>query len=324
MASQIYDPNSQTYNPGSTGFGTATPYNPTSGAVGSGAGGINTNNGMAPGAMSGPATAPTLSAPSQSGGTYSNGMAPYAPGGLQPGQGSPGDVGFNGNVPGAGENVSASYLSYYGANGTPTTSNDAQQAYTDFRNSTPANMNPYYDNAERNATNDINKQMAARGSFGSSNAVGVLSNATTNLRAQQAKDEAQYGLSRYGLEGQLASGADSSSGAQSQNDLNWMRGISDLGFANQKEGTARYELGNEDAFKAASTMSGIQGSVGAAEIANDQALLEQMLQAGSGATADQVTAMQNKLSAAQAQSNQNTAATTGALQTGASALSAYV
>lgn len=295
------------------------PYNPSAGTVGSGAGGINTNNGAAPGTVSGSSTAPTLTAPSQSGGQYSN-----TPVGLQPGQGSPGDVGFNGNVPGAGENVSASYLNYYGQNGTPTTSNNAQQAYTDFRNSSPANMNPYYDNAQRNSDNAINKQMAARGQYGSSNAVGVLSNADTNLRAQQAKDEANYGLQRYGLEGQLASGSDQSSGAQSQNEMNWMNGLSNLGFANQKEGTARYELGNEDAYKAASTMSGIQGQVGGAEIANDQALLQSMLAAGSGATADQVTAAQNALALAQQKSLQSNATTTGSLQTGASALSSYV
>lgn len=289
------------------------PYDLSSGSTGSGAGGINTNSGAAPGSLSGPSTAPT----------YSPG-APYQPTGLQPGSGSPGDVGFNGNVPGAGENVSASYLNYYGANGTPTTSNNAQQAYTDFRSSSPANMAPYYDNAERNQTNTINKAMAARGSYGSSNAVGTIANASTNLRAQQAKDEAQYGLSRYGLEGQLASGSDASSGAQSTNELNWMKGVSDLGFQNQKEGTARYELGNEDAYKAASTISGIEGSTGQAEISNDQALLTAMLQAGSGATADQVAAAQTKLSQATAASNQNTATTTGALQTGASALSNYV
>lgn len=316
------NPNNAPYGfgKGSSGTPWSTGYDPNAGAVTAGAGGINTNNGMAPGTMSGSSTAPTLSAPSQSGGVYSAG----APSGLQPGQGSPGDVGFNGNVPGTGENVSASYLAYYGANGTPTTSNNAQQAYTDFRASQPANMDPYYDNAQRRSDNAINTAMAARGSFGSSNAVGVLANADTNLRAQQAKDEAQYGLSRYGLEGQLASASDQSSGAQSQNEENWMKGISDLGFQNQKEGTARYELGNEDAYKAAATMSGIEGQVGGAEIANDQALLEQMLQAGSGATADQVVAAQNALALAQAKSNQNTSQTTGALQTTGGALSAYV
>lgn len=281
---------------------------------------INTNNGLATGTMSGPSTAPTLSAPSQDQGQYSAGAAP----GLQPGQGSPGDVGFNGNVPGAGENVSASYLNYYGQTGTPTTSNNAQQAYTDFRNSTPANMDPYYDNAQRNSANDINKQMAARGQYGSSNAVGVLSNASTNLRAQQAKDNAQYGLSRYGLEGTLASGADQSSVAQSQNDMNWMNGLSNLGFANQKESTARYELGNEDAYKAASTASGIQAQVGNAEIANDEALLQQIGAAGSGATADQVTAAQNALALAQQRSLQNNATNTGSAQTAVSALNSYV
>src|ERR1700748_3093785 len=99
---------------------------------------------------------PGSTMPAQQGGT------------LQPGQGSPNDVGYNGNVPGVGENVAGSLLSYYGQNGTPSPTNNAADAYSSFRDSTPANMNPYYDNAVRNADNDINRQMAARGQFGSS------------------------------------------------------------------------------------------------------------------------------------------------------------
>lgn len=253
--------------------------------------------------------------------TTAPGAAPAT--GLQPGNGS----GINGvdlTQPGTGEDVSASYLDYYGQNGTPTTSNNADQAYQDFRSSSPANMDPYYNNAQRLSDNAINTQMAARGSYGSSNAVGTLANADTNLRAQQAKDEAQYGLSRYGLEGTLASASDQSSGAQSQNDLNWMQGVSGLGFQNQKESTARGQLGFQDQLQGAGIMSGIEGQVGSAEIANDKAALDQLLMAGSGATADQVAAAQAKLAQSTAASNNNTAQTTGAIQTGVSALGSYV
>lgn len=273
---------------------------------------INTNNGQAPGSLSGSSTAPT----------YSPG-APYPTSGLQPGNGGNG-IGVDLTTAGTGENVSGSYLNYYGQNGTPTTSNNAQQAYSQFQASTPQNMSPYYDNAVRNSNNDINKQMAARGQYGSSNAVGTLSNADTNIRSQQARDEAQYGLSRAGLSGTLASGADQSSGAQSANELNWMGGVSNLGFQNQKENTARGELVLQNQKSAADTMSGIQGQVGQSEITNDQNLLMSMLQAGSGATADQVAAAQTALSQAQAKSNQNTAQTTGGAQTIASALNSYV
>lgn len=267
---------------------------------------INTNNGQPPQNVTGSATAPSFAPGS-----------PYPSTGLQPGQGSPGDVGYNVNVPGAGENTSASYLSYYGAYGTPTTSNNAQQAYSDFRASQPVNMDPYYNNAQRLSDNAINTQMAARGSYGSSNAVGVLANADTNLRAQQAKDEAQYGLSRYGLEGQLASGSDASSLNQSQNEMGWMKGISDLGFANQKEGAARAQLGLDWTKQAADTASGIEGQVGGAEIANDKELLVQQLMATGMSAADASTAADNRLAASQAQDARTVA-------TAASALSYFV
>jgi len=303
MASQLYDPNSQTYSPGGTSFGTAPPYNPSAGAVGGGAGGINTNSTSIPLTMTGSSTAPA----------FSNSPAPPTDAGLQPGQGTPGDVGYNVNVPGAGENVSASYLALYGQNGTPTASNNAQQAYTDFRNSTPANMDPYYDNAQRNSANDINKQMAARGQYGSSNAVGVLSNASTNLRAQEAKDNAQYGISRYGLEGQLASGSDASSVNQSQNEENWMKGLTDLGFANEKEGAARAQLGLDWTKGAADTASGIEGSVGASEIAADKDLLIKQLTASGMSYADAAAAADNRVAAGNAQDARATATVTSAL-----------
>lgn len=275
---------------------------------------LNTNPGNAqPGQLTGSASAPSWSPQS----------AP-APTGLQPGDPNAGNIGVDWSRPGMGENVSSAYLGYYGQNGTPTTSNRAEEAYQSFRGSTPQNMDPYYNNAERNTVNDINKQMAARGSYGSSNAIGNISNATTNLRSQQAKDEAQYGLQRAGLMGQLGTGADQSSVQQSNNEMNWMGGLSNLGFANQKENAARGQQVLDNQYRAASTMSGIQGQVGSAEIQNDQDLLQMMLAAGSGATADQVAAAQTKLAQDRAQSNQNNAALTGAATTLAGTAKDYV
>lgn len=224
-----------------------------------------------------------------------------APTGLQPGTGNPSDVGFNGNVPGTGENVANSYLNYYGANGTPSAAQNAQGAYNAFQQSTPVDMSGYYDNAQRLQDNSINTQMAARGSYGSSNAVGTLAAADTNLRAQQANAEGQYQLQRAGLAGTLASGADASSVAGSNNDLNWMGGLSQLGFQAQKEGTARYELGNQDALTAANTMSNIQGSVGNQEIQSQYNDLVQQLTAQGMTAGDASTAAQNQLSRSDAQ-----------------------
>lgn len=243
----------------------------------------------------------------------SSAPATPSPAGLQPGQGQPSDVGYNGNVPGAGENVANSYLNMYGSTGTPSTTNDAQTAYNQFASSTPADMSSYYDNAQRQSDNAINTQMAARGSYGSSNAVGVLSNADTNLRAQQAKDEASYGLSRATLGGQLASGADASSLASSNNDLNWMTGTSDLAFKDEKEQAARAQLGLDNTKQAADTLSGIEGSVGGQEIGAQQQLLTQQLMAQGMSASDAATAAANKVSASNAQDQRAVDTTVSAL-----------
>ena len=262
-------------------------------------------------------------------GSYAPQSSQYAT--LAPGQGTPNDVGFNGNVPGMGENVSAAFLNHYGSAGTPGVSNNAQAAYSNFSanagNAPAADMSAYYDNASRLNANAINTQMAARGSYGSSNAIGQLGNAETNLRAQQARDEAQYGLqraqyglSRAGAEGSLASSADASSRGASAEERDWMSGLSDLGFKNQRESTARYELGNEDARTAAGISSGIQGDVYGKELDQQQSLLVQQLMATNGWTADQATAAANGMNQQRTDNNQ----TTGTMVEGAKALAGYV
>ena len=247
------------------------------------------------------------------------GTGTYAPAAAAQAAGGPIDVGYNGNVPGMGENVSAAFLGQYAQNGTPSTTQNAQGAYSQFQQSTPANMDPYYDNASRNSANAINTQMAARGSYGSSNAVGVLSNAETNLRAQQAKDEAGYGLSRAGLGGTLASSADQSSLANSTNERNWMSGLSDLAFQNQKQGMDRYQQHADNTFRGAQAGAGIEQRTGTAAIDAQQNLLVQTLMAQSGMSFDQATAAANQYNQQKTDSNQ----TTQDLTQGVTGLSKY-
>jgi hypothetical protein len=274
----------------------------------------NTPTNAVTGSASAPSYSPaTVGAP---GSTQSTGLAPADSSGL-------GGL-VDETQPGTGENVSNAFLNYYSQNGTPTTSNNAQQAYQSFNQSVPADMSSYYNNAQRLQDNAINTQMAARGSYGSSNAIGQLGAADTNLRANEAQANAQYGLQRAGLMGTLGSASDQSSQAQSQNEQNWMQGLSSLGFENQKEGTSRTQLVGQNQLQGANTMSGLIGQNGQAEMNNDQNLLNAMLQAGSGATADQVTAMQNKLAQQQNTSAQNQSATNGAIQAGTSALTSFV
>lgn len=72
------------------------------------------------------------------------------------------------------------------------------------------NLDPFYDNAKRRALETLNTQMASRGLFNSSAAIGAGNEAITNLEAEKANREGQYGLQRAGLLGQLAQGADAS------------------------------------------------------------------------------------------------------------------
>jgi hypothetical protein len=70
------------------------------------------------------------------------------------------------------------------------------------------NLDPYYNNAERRATEAINNQFGARGLFNSSAAMDQNAEAIGNLEAEKANREGQYGLQRAGLLGNLAQGAD--------------------------------------------------------------------------------------------------------------------
>lgn len=246
------------------------------------------------------------------------------------------DVGFNANAQGTGEQVSSAFLNHYGAEGIPGVSNNAQGAYNSWSQTAgpapgaipDANMSRYYDNASQQQANSINRQMAARGSYGSSNAIGNLSQAETNLRAQQARDEAQYGLqrgqyelqrgqyglSRAGLAGQLASAADQSSLAGSQNERGWMNDLTNLGFANQKAGTGRFLTGLGLEQDAANQASGMVGDVYGKEIDDQKNLLIQQLMASGMTANDAATAANNKLQASQAQDQRAAETTTTALK----------
>jgi hypothetical protein len=211
--------------------------------------------------------------------------------GLQ--EGVAGDVGYNGNAPGQGEQYASAALGYYGAGNVPGVSNNTQSAYNSMdanAGAAPAaNMSAYYDNASRKSADAINKQMAARGSYGSSNAVGNLMSAETDLRAQQARDEAQYGLQRgqYGLQraglaGSLAQGADAQSVNAANNERAWTMGLGDMAFKGQDTAANRYAQGNADAMSMANTLSGMEGANYGQQQANDQSLMEAAMNAESG------------------------------------------
>ncbi len=312
-----YDPSIDQANAPASGYLpqiTTQTYNPVSTGTGSGASPSQLGrtsfgqNGMT--TVGGPYTVGTA-APTT--GSYAP-PAPAAQPSYAPVQS---DLGFDATSAGMGENVSAALIGHYADTGIPSTAQNAQGAYDEFNRSTPADMSSYYNNASRNSANRINTEMAARGSYGSSNAVGVLGNAETNLRAQQAKDEAGYGLQRAGLRGTLAGGADQSSLAHSADERNWVGALSDLGFKNQREGAARFQMGYGIANDLADKASGIEASTGSAEIqAQEQLLMQQLMSQGMSAS-DASTAAHNTVAAQNASDARAVDTTEKAIQAGA-------
>jgi hypothetical protein len=85
----------------------------------------------------------------------------------------------------------------------------------------------------------INTTMAARGAYGSSAADNMIGEMNTNLAADASKANAQYGLDRGNLLGQLAQGADTSSGRQSANARDWTSTFGNLAQGADQAGLSR-------------------------------------------------------------------------------------
>jgi hypothetical protein len=120
--------------------------------------------------------------------------------------------------------------------GTEPTSNRAEEAYQAYQSGRPdfqkePGYGAYYEDAATRLQNRMDKTSAARGSYGSSVALGLQGDALAGLEADRARTEADYGLRRLGEErawmglgGELGRGADISSLAGSQNELSYLTG----------------------------------------------------------------------------------------------------
>jgi hypothetical protein len=86
-----------------------------------------------------------------------------------------------------------------------------------------ANMDPYYDLAFQDSARQLNQASASRGRFNSTGAMNQITQASTRLNAQQAKDEAGYQLDRAKAMGDLAV-----SGTAGKAD--WMTNMGNLAF----------------------------------------------------------------------------------------------
>lgn len=213
--------------------------------------------------------------------------------------------------PSMGEGFAANALNKY-APGTPGGTDLQGSNFGRFSAERPnisaePGLDAYYDRAVERASADINNQLAARGLYGSSGGVGRLQDAITDLRADQAKNEAQYNLQRLGeqrgwegLAGQLAGGADAGSLARSANELGWLRGLGDLGQSADMFGLQRVQAGQNAANAAqgleqgrfqnlfnnemgmANTMGGLMGQAYGDMLGTDMDLMNSSMGMGMG------------------------------------------
>lgn len=181
----------------------------------------------------------------------------------------------------------------------PGLSNHAEEAYQHTRGNMPdiasdPGLDPYYKHAAQVGTQNLNTQLAARGAYGSSVGTGQIGNLLQGLGAEQANREAQYHLDRLaeqrgweGLQGQLASGADSSSGRIHDAKLSDLMGFGNLAQSAGQSSLSRL-LGASGAASAAQGAQTARLSAGtsAAGQASDADIARQGLAAGLAGQSD--------------------------------------
>lgn len=216
-------------------------------------------------------------------------------------------------------------------NGTPGVSNLSLEAYQKGMAGQPqldADMSKYYENAKRRAAESIDQSMAARGLYSSSAATDRIGEAFTDLEAQRAKDEANYGLQRSGelrswgqLGGTLSGQADDQSLAASNNERGWLESLGGLSSQADSSRLGRLQSGQSAANAAqdaqrsrgadflgremgmGSAMSGLSGEEYDKMLSGDQELLMQMLAAKLGVSAEELTGRRGETDRATAAGN---------------------
>jgi hypothetical protein len=139
-------------------------------------------------------------------------------------------------------NQAGSYFNQIRNQQAPQGSNLATGAYNQFQQTVPMNTDPFYNRAMSRASNAVGQNFAAMGMGNSGAAQAAQGDVIANLLGQQAKEEAEYGLARGGLSGQLARGGDLSSQANAQNQLGWTFGLGNLA-GNAQNGALANMLG---------------------------------------------------------------------------------
>lgn len=217
---------------------------------------------------------------------------------------------------GKGESYIDSILSSYEKTGIPQVGNESAKTLASFRGSQPADMSKYYDHASKLASAKIDNAMSARGSYGSSNATGQIGAAEVALRAQEARDNASYGLSRFAQEGALAGAADQQGNVGNGIQFQWTKGLADMARQNQELGQGRNQQLWDNNFSLAAAKAGIYGAGANAAIDSVTGATDAALNAKQGVASD-------ALSNANANANASNSATAGLLNAANQGVSNY-
>jgi len=218
---------------------------------------------------------------------------------------------------GKGESYIDSILKSYEQSGAPQVGNQSQATLDRFRQSQPANTDPYYDYASKMASAKIDNAMAARGSYGSSNATGQIGAAEVALRAQQAKENAGYGLARFAQEGSLAGQADQQGNVANGIQYQWTKGLADLATKDQELGQDRNQNLWNNNFSLAAAKAGIYGAGATGAINDVNAATDAAENAKQGTATD-------ALSNANSNANASNGVTSGLLNAAAQGTSNYL
>jgi len=218
---------------------------------------------------------------------------------------------------GKGESYIDSILQHYGEAGVPQVGNESKNTLESFRSSQPADMSPYYDYASKLASSKIDNAMAARGSYGSSNATGQIGAAEVALRAQEARDNAQYGLSRFAQEGSLAGAADQQGNVANGIQYQWTKGLGDMAMNDQQAGQDRNQNLWNNNFQLAAAKAGVYGAGASGAINDVNAATDAAENAKQGNATD-------ALSIANSNANSSNAVTAGLLNSANTAANNYI
>lgn len=146
----------------------------------------------------------------------------------------------------------------------------------------PRDMSGYYDRASERTASGINRQASARGMYNSSAAMDQLGRAESDLRGQQARDEAQYGLQSAQLNDSIQRGAATAADSAGLGRFNAGAGIAS---GLDQFGLDRYRTGLAGAGQADSAGNSLFGAGLSGATSADAGKTGRIGLLGSGATA---------------------------------------